>query len=164
MIVLTRINVPLALGSNSFTFHLGADLTSFPHLGLNLFFGGNDNTPGISARADENNPSFTADGGSTLNLKGDTSEPDANSLVYSGGGVDVTLTSYLVSTPDVYHTDRVSLFSDVPDGRFDTIGQFTLTVTPAALPSTPVPAAPVVVLIGAAVYGWGVRRACKEKG
>jgi hypothetical protein len=63
------IDISLANGTYTFTFYNGGgnDVGSF---GMNLFFNGNGNSPGISVSAPLNSPAFSPDSLSTMSLFG----------------------------------------------------------------------------------------------
>jgi uncharacterized protein (TIGR03437 family) len=135
------ISILLSPGTYTFSiFNTGGSAP--PYFGLNLFFDGNGNTPGISVFAATNYstvlpfPPFFADGGSTFDLAGHAFVPGAGTLTFVNGVTTVTLTSFHWSAPTVYNRDRVSNFVMVPDGASDFVGQFTLQVIG---PGNPVP-------------------------
>ena len=101
--------------------------------GLNLFFGGNNSTPGISVSGATNSFSFLPTGGTTLTLRG-TSVAGSGTGFYSSGGTVVLLTGYDWNAPATPPGDVAQAFAfspasgDVPDY----FGSFTLEVWPAA--------------------------------
>jgi hypothetical protein len=88
------IAIPLAAGS-SYKFYIfgqpGCCATGAN--GLNLFFDGNNSTPGISAFGAINSTGFVPDGSSTLTLQGAPVAGSGNTT-YSSGGVIVVLDGY----------------------------------------------------------------------
>ena len=127
------INIQLQPGVNEFVIY-GNQGGPTPHHGLNLFFNGNNVNPGISVFGPTQtspNPPFPPFGPnssqSTLTLAFQPT-PGAGTLVYSQGGVRVTLTQYRWASPPVYNVDRVSQPVATPDGGPDFIGRFTLVV------------------------------------
>jgi hypothetical protein len=105
-----------------------------PRVGMNFFLDGNQNTPGISVFAPTNTravapyPLFFPDAGVTANLAGDNSPIGSGALTYNHGGLSVTLTDFLYSSPLVFNRNRISNFQALPDGDREYVGQFTLTV------------------------------------
>ena len=132
----TSINVPLPDGDYLLTIHgeQGGSDTGFA--GLNLFFNGDNSTPGISVFAPlktsmASDPAVSANSGSTRKLDG-TSTPGAGTLTYVNGSTRVTLTRYFWAIPSVFTSDRVSSSNNVPSGNNDYIGQFLLSVRSGA--------------------------------
>jgi len=103
--------------------------------GLNLFFNGNNATPGISAKNNTNTGggSATANGGSTLTLAA-AAVPGANTLTFIDGATTVILTAYSWNTPGNNTVDRVQGYDDTPGGGADFVGAFTLDVRVAGVP------------------------------
>jgi hypothetical protein len=101
--------------------------------GLNLFFDGNNSTPGISVFGATNGSSFLPTGGATLTLQG-TSVAGSGTSFFSTGGVVVVLAGYTWNAPATPPGDVAQAFAftpasgDVPDY----FGSFTLEVWPAA--------------------------------
>lgn len=128
-----RINVPLPVGTH--TFFLFAQPDSDPgRFGLNIFFNGDDTTPGISVFAPTDLPpsppfpAFLANSNSaTLQLNSSRTH-GAGTLTFVDGTFTVTLTNYRWSRPEVETTNRVQAFNNVPGSGNDFVGQFTLTV------------------------------------
>ena len=124
----TSINIPLSVGMHTFTLHGEYSAVSVQHMGLNLFFGGDNNTPRISVFGADNIQGGAATGGDTFPLNPGSTVPGANSLTFidATGRYRVTLSSFLYrfnTTPDT-----VSFFNNVPSGTNDNIITFTLTV------------------------------------
>lgn len=133
------INIPLTPGTLTFSLH-GEPGIATGFAALNLFFDGNNATPGISVFAPTktttgSNPAVAADSAGTLALNGAV-VPGAGTLSFSDGTVDVTLTSYQWSIPSVLGVDRVAAFSATPSGVNDFTGQFTLVVTAVPEPAS----------------------------
>jgi hypothetical protein len=140
------ISIPLNPGTYTYTMFAGQPENN-PYFGLNLFFGGNTTTAGISAfgpvqtNAVPPFPPLTANGNaSTYSLIG-TTIPGANSLSYLDGNTLITLTSYAWMTPPVNSLDRISALPGDPghvgsDGILDSVGQFTLEVSLVPEPGT----------------------------
>lgn len=110
--------------------------------GLNLFFGGDNTHPGISAYSPANTVTAVAvqTGQNTLSLNGDGDHmvPAPGSLTYAAGGFSVSLTGYGYGEPGVFGgppLDRVGNLDSQPDGYTDSVGIFNLTVT--AVPEPP---------------------------
>jgi hypothetical protein len=102
--------------------------------GLNLFFDGDQEAPGISAfgapqGSGDNNPEFWANSGNTLNLAADEDRWGSGSLSYRSGNTEVILTRY-ATTSDVYSLDRVDNFQLGSSGRNDHVTVIGLTVVP----------------------------------
>jgi hypothetical protein len=139
----TGISIPLALGGREFFASVdptGSVQGTF--YGLNLFFNGNNTTPGISAFTALNTPAGTANSGSTLaNSGGLTLVPGANTLIFNDpSGYVVTLslfnyaTSRVAGLPTDFPEDLVGPFALGANGTPDNYVDFTLTVVPE--PST----------------------------
>lgn len=127
------ITVPLETG-NSYKFHIfgqpGCCKTGFN--GLNLFFDGNNSTPGISAFGMTNGASFLPNGNGTLTLQG-TSVTGAGRTSYSSDGVIVVLSGYdWNDAPATSPGDVCQAFVFSPGDGADYSGSFTLQVWPAA--------------------------------
>jgi hypothetical protein len=132
---LASITVPLTPGTQTFTLFGDSHPVSGVFFGLNLFFNGNNNTPGISVFGPLMTippTPFFPDSGTTLTLAG-AAVPGAGTLSFVDGTTLVTLTDYFWVAS---LTDRVSPFSATPNGRPDYIGQFTLQVTTIPEPAT----------------------------
>ena len=62
----------------------------------------------------------------------------SGSLTYTDNGLNVTLTDYGYGMPGVFGgpaIDRVGNLNSIPDGYSDSVGRFTLNVTPVPEPS-----------------------------
>lgn len=130
-----RINVDLST-PGTYMFHtFGQPGTIQSFFGLNLFFDSDDVNPGISVFAAVDTPlsppypSFSANSSSTLNLQNNAPSAGAGTLVWSDGTVNVTLTDYRWSQPDVENLDRIQGLNNVPGAGNDFVGHFTLEVT-----------------------------------
>lgn len=102
--------------------------------GVNLFFNGNNSSPGISAYgvprgAGESTPAFSANFGNTLNLQANTNVAGSGTLLYQSGSEKVILTGYSV-THGIYNVDRVNNFSLGASGRLDHVTVLDLRVVP----------------------------------
>jgi hypothetical protein len=137
------ISVTLTPGTYEFYFLVMGFWDNNPgRYGLNLFFGGDNTTPGISAFSPVGTSTATPveAGKSTLSLNGDAYNQvqATGSLTYTANGLNVTLTDYGYGMPGVFGgpaIDRVSNLSSAPDGYTDSVGRFTLGVTPVPEPS-----------------------------
>lgn len=110
--------------------------------GLNLFFDGNNTTPGISAFSPANTITATpvAAGLNTLSLDGDNDPPvtSQGGLTFISDGLAVTLTGYGFGQPGQFGgpaLDRVGNLNNLPDLASDSVGRFTLEVTTVPEPS-----------------------------
>jgi hypothetical protein len=125
-------------------------------VGMNLFFDGDDEIPGISVFAPTNTgasppyPAFLANAGVTSNLSGDQSPLGSGSLTYTSGGVSITLTDFLYSSPLVFNQDRIANFQTIPEGDREYVGQFTLTV----VANVPEPATMLLTGFALALAPW----------
>jgi hypothetical protein len=135
---LAAISISLTPGIHTYSLFAGAGFANEPDFGLSIYFNGNTSTPGISVfgpvQTTNNSPLFfSANGGSATEGFNLATVPGANSIIYSDGQNQVTLTSYSWNIPSVYNLDRVTQpnigYSSVgPDGNPDWVGQFTLNV------------------------------------
>jgi hypothetical protein len=94
--------------------------------GLNLFFDGNNSTPGISVFGATNSSNFRPNSSSTFTLQG-TPVTGSGSASYSPSGVIAVLTGYDWSTPATPPGDVCQAFVFSPGGGADYFGSFTLT-------------------------------------
>jgi hypothetical protein len=127
------IAIPLGVGNSSTYYIFAYPWESFSFNGLNLFFDGNDSTPGISVFGATNSSNFLPNGSSTLTLQG-ASVAGSGSASYSADGVTVVLTGYDWNTPATPPGDVCQgyAFAPAPGGVADYFGSFTLQVYPAA--------------------------------
>lgn len=158
----TGINLSLSMGLTQFFASvdpLNAIQGTF--YGINLFFNGNNATPGISAFTTINTPTGVANGGMTLaNTGGLTLVPGANTLTYndpSGNQVILSLFNYastrVSGLPTDFPEDLVGPFSLGANGTPDNYVDFTLTVIPI-----PEPSAWALLIAGAVVTAAAVWR------
>jgi hypothetical protein len=143
---LAAISISLTPGIHTYSMFGGGGFINEPYDGLNIYFNGNTSTPGISVfgpvPTTNNSPSFfSANGGSATGGFNLQTVAGANSIIYSDGANQVTLTSYSWDIPSVNNLDRVTQpnvgYSSVgPDGNPDWVGQFTLNVVAVPEPGT----------------------------
>jgi hypothetical protein len=140
------ISITLTPGTYKFSFLGGGGVDpNNTNSGLNIYFDGSTSTPGISVfgpvQSSATVPSFSPDGASATEGFNLATVPGANSIIYSDGQNQVTLTSYSWALPSVNNVDRVGQpnvgFSSVgPDGSPDWVGQITLNVVAVPEPGT----------------------------
>jgi len=139
------VRIPLSPGTHTFTFHFDTP-ADFANFGINLFFDGNYDKPGISARAQAASPElphpeFFANSGSPTMGWPLTDIPGASTLVLdecmnhlwryedANHGFMITLKKFRVSKPAVEGTaDLVGQHEIKPSNQADCVGQFTLEV------------------------------------
>jgi hypothetical protein len=129
------IAIRLVVGHSYTYYTFGYPYESFSFNGLNLFFDGNDSTPGISVFAPLNSPIFSPDSSSTLTLH-NTSVPGSGKSFYSADGAIVVLTGYDLHTPATPpgNVCQGYTFAPAPGSVADYFGSFTLQVwRPATL-------------------------------
>jgi len=126
------ISIPLQVG-NSYKYYIftAGPCCAFSFAGLNMFFDGNNSTPGISVFGAPNSSSFLPNSSSTLTLQG-ASMAGSGSTSYSSGGVIVLLTGYEMHTPATPPGDVCQYFAFTPGDALSFFGSFTLHVFPAA--------------------------------
>jgi hypothetical protein len=126
------IAIPLQAG-NSYKFYIFGQpgCCSTGVNALNLFFDGNNSTPGISAFGAVNTSSFLPNSSSTLTLQAG-SVAGSRSTTYSSGGVIVVLSGYGWYTPATPPGDVCQAMVFSPGGGPDYYGSFTLQVWPEA--------------------------------
>ena len=89
-----RINLPLnTVGNYTFAFRAQPAIQNPGQFGLNLFFGGIDNTPGISALVTANSGTFAANGAPLTHRLDGLLVNGANTLLYVNGDYRITLTA-----------------------------------------------------------------------
>lgn len=152
---MASINYQLPLGDTTFTV-FGYPGTALSYFGLNLFFNGDNSTPGISVYAPLWNgtsgpPPYSADGASTIQLERFAPfVPGAGTLHFA----DVTLKTYFFADPTVFNLQRVDAFDTNPPGPLtDFVGQFTLEVS-----GVPEPASLILLGIGSIFAACYARR------
>ena len=127
------IAIPLEVG-NSYKYYIFAQPnTGFSFNGLNLFFDGNNSTPGISVFGAINSSNFRPNSSSTLMLKA-CCVAGSGTTSYSADGVIVVLTGYDFNTPATSPGDvcQAYAFTPAPGDVLSFFGSFTLQVYAAA--------------------------------
>lgn len=129
-----NIDIPLTAGTHTYTI-LAESANSYKWTNYSIqFFFDLAQAPQISALAPLNTtstlffPPFTANKESTENLAGYPVKTNGT-LVYKSGNVEVKLTAFHFSQPELFNIDRVSPFEVRSDRVLDYVGQFTLEVT-----------------------------------
>jgi len=125
------IDITLAAGDTYKYYIFGAPGFSTGFDGLNLFFNGNNSTPGISAFGPTNGSQFQPDGNSTLTLAA-TSVAGSGRTFYRSGSVVAVLTGYDWNAPATPPGDVCQAYTFVPGGGVSLFGSFTLQAFPAA--------------------------------
>ena len=146
----TAINLPLTAGTYSFIFRAQPGFQNPGQFGMNLFFDGATNTPGISALVGAGTSTFAANGAPfTPRMDGLPIVAGANSLLYVNGNSRVTLTALSEQREG---GNRVSAYSNSPSATRgdDYVGGFTLSV------ATPEPT--TFALLGSALVFAGLLR------
>ena len=145
------ISIPLILpGNYTFAYRAQPALQTPTHFGLNLFFGGDGNTPGISAVVGANSSNFAANSSLLTNrLNGLPIAPGAGTLVYNEGDIRVTLTAL---SQERAGGNTVGGYTSTPGllGGNDFRGSFTLQV------ETPEPS--TYLMFGMGLVGLAVLR------
>jgi hypothetical protein len=130
------INITLEpLNQSVYTFYIfGQPGAASSYNGLNLFFDGNNSTPGISVFGALNNAKFqTNSSTTTLTLAGGSVAGSGTSYYSPANGVLVMLTGYEWHTPETRLGDVCQAMLFAPGNGADFFGSFTLQVT-AAVP------------------------------
>lgn len=127
------ISIPLEAGKSYTYYTFVQPNVSFSFDALNLFFDGNNSTPGISVFGAINSAIFLPNGSSTLTLAG-APVAGSGSAAYSSGSVVVVLTGYTFNAPATPPGDvcKKIAFSPAPGDIASAFGSFTLQVWPAA--------------------------------
>ncbi len=125
------INILLEAGKSYTYYMFGAQSPVFKFAGLNLFFNGNNSTPGISVFGPLNTSYFTPNSNSTETLSY-TPAPGAGTAVYFAGGLAVVLTEYTWRAPAAPPGDVCQATSFTPGTTPCYFGSFSLTVLPSA--------------------------------
>ncbi len=101
--------------------------------GLNLFFDGNNSSPGVSVFGATNSTAFASNSNSTLTLQG-SNVNGSGTTVYSSAGLIVLLVGYDWNTPATPPGDVCQFFAFSPAAGdiADFFGSFILNVYPAA--------------------------------
>ena len=143
------VDIPLAPGNYSYALsgELGVDLTGYYI--IDLFFDGDNTTPGISALWSNRSHTLVADGGLTVDLDATSLQAGANTLVFQDSQTRVTLTSFifgastanLVQGYDNSPTPGTVVFGFPIPGLRDSAGTLTLQVQAIPEPGS-------VVLLG----------------
>lgn len=145
------INIPLTIpGSFTFVYRAQPAFQNPGQFGMNLFFGGETNSPGISALVTANSSTFAANGAPLTNrLDGLPIAPGAGTLVYTEGDFRITLTAL---SQERAVGNQVGGYSNNPGivGGNDFRGSFTLQV------ETPEPA--TYLMLGMGLVGLAVLR------
>lgn len=127
------IDIPLEVG-RAYTYYIFSEPNGgYSFDGLNLFFDGNNSTPGISVFGAINSSNFRPNSGSTWTLAG-ASVAGSGTSFYTSGGVIVVLNGYNWNTPadppgDVCQSLE---FAPAPGNVLSYFGSFNLQVWPAA--------------------------------
>ena len=125
------IAIPLQVGSAHTLYIFGQGGTAVSFNGLNLFFDGNNATPGISVFGAINNSVFLPNSSTTTTLEG-TSVAGSGSSFYNSAGAVVVLTGYNWNSAATPPGDVCQAKSFSPGAGPDLFGSFTLQVFPAA--------------------------------
>ena len=126
------INIPLAAG-NSYRFYIfGAPDLSISFNGLNLFFDGDNSTPGISVFGATNSSLFSPNTSSGTRTLAGGVVAGSGTANYAASGVVAVLTGYTWNAPATPPGDVAQAFTFAPGGGVSFFGSFTLQVWPAA--------------------------------
>ncbi len=127
------IDLPLEVGQ-AYTYYIFSQPNGgYSFDGLNLFFDGNNSTPGISVFGAIDSSGFLPNSGSTWTLAG-ASVPGAGTSFYTSGGAIVVLNGYNWNNPATPPGDvcQSHEFAPAPGNVLSYFGSFTLQVFPAA--------------------------------
>jgi len=145
------INIPLFVpGTYTFNYRAQPGLQTPTHFGLNLFFGGDGNNPGISAVVGSNSSNFSANSSLlTHRLDGLPIAPGSGTLLYTEGDYRIILTAL---SQERAGGNTVGGFTSTPGliGGNDYRGSFTLQV------ETPEPS--TYLMLGMGLAGLAVLR------
>ena len=144
------LNLPLVTGNYMFTLHGEYRVQSTGYYLINLFFDGNNETPGITALWSNRDNTLVADGGRTSNLGLSIEFPGANTLIYHDAQSIVTLTAFnfgnstqnLVRDYDNTPTPAVVHPHSTTPGAPDNAGMFAFSVQSAIVPPVGPPVQP----------------------
>jgi len=126
------IDIPLSAG-NSYKFYtFGAPDLGISFNGLNLFFDGDNSTPGISVFGSTNSRLFSPDSSSSTRTLAGALVTGSGTANYAAGGVVAVLTGYTWNAPATPPGDVCQAFTFDPGGGVSFSGSFTLQVFPSA--------------------------------
>jgi len=126
------INVSLSAGSKYRFFIFGAPDASIQFNGINLFFDGDNSTPGISVYEPTNSRHFVPNNNiGTRTLAGGLVTGSGKTF-YATGDVVVVLTDYIWNAPATPSGDVCQAFTFAAGGGPSFFGSFTLRAFPAA--------------------------------
>lgn len=124
------VNISLATpGTYVFGFRAQPALQNPNHFGLNLFFNGDNSTPGISAVMTAGGSSFGPNGAPLTHRLDGGLVSGANSLVFVDGPMSITLTALSQARTGGNTVGGYSSTPGIISGN-DYTGSFTLVVTP----------------------------------
>jgi hypothetical protein len=127
------IDIPLGVG-HIYTYYIFSQPNGgYSFDGLNLFFDGNNSTPGVSVFGAIDSSNFLPNRGSTWTLAG-ASVVGAGTSFYMSGGVIVVLNDYNWNNPATPPGDvcQSHEFAPAPGNALSYFGSFTLQVWPAS--------------------------------
>lgn len=127
------IDVPIAIGVNTFTTFANHRFADVGYYGLSLVFNG-FNVPVIfgyvaAQTSSTSTPPLAAIPSTSLIRWDDSVVPSSGNLSSQIGDEMVTLTSFRYGTIGGYNADRVAEYGAGANGVLDNIGQFALTVS-----------------------------------
>ncbi len=126
------INIPMVAGNSYRLYIFGAPDINISLNGLNLFFNGEESTPGISVFGPTNSSLFTTNSSSnTRTLNGGVVAGSGTSYIISNGVIGV-LTNYSWNSPGTPPGDVCQPFTFASGGGASFSGSFTVRVFPAA--------------------------------